>query len=106
MNSLKVQRCFNHAVREAAARCTVCGKFFCRECITEHGGKMTCGRCLSTAAAGPTGSGLMARLTPLLLFLSGLLLLWIAFFAAGEGLLAIPASFHEGTIWQKGGWRR
>jgi hypothetical protein len=28
------------------------------------------------------------------------LVAWYFFFLIGEGLLKIPASFHEGTLWQ------
>jgi hypothetical protein len=27
-------------------------------------------------------------------------LIWFFFFLIGRGLLAIPSSFHEGTIWK------
>jgi hypothetical protein len=43
---LKLQRCTNHAEREAAVRCPACHHHFCRECITEHHGKMLCVNCL------------------------------------------------------------
>ena len=40
------QRCFNHATREAVARCPECHHFFCRECITEHDDRVLCTGCL------------------------------------------------------------
>ncbi len=43
---LKLQRCTNHEEREAAVRCPLCRKHFCRECITEYHGKMLCVNCL------------------------------------------------------------
>jgi hypothetical protein len=30
----------------------------------------------------------------------GILLAWFFFFFIGEGLLKLPASFHEGTLWK------
>ena len=36
MSNLIHQRCSNHPGREAAVRCPECGRFFCRECVTEH----------------------------------------------------------------------
>ena len=32
MNDLLYQRCFNHVLREAVARCPECLRYFCREC--------------------------------------------------------------------------
>lgn len=100
MSSLKIQRCFNHAQREAVARCVSCGNFFCRECVSEHDGRMTCARCLTKPATG----GRKLRLGRLLFNVGqlaiGLMLLWFCFFMAGRGLLAIPSSFHEGTVWR------
>ena len=46
MQNLAHQRCFNHAVREAVARCPECGQCFCRECITEHDDRVVCAACL------------------------------------------------------------
>ena len=106
MTGLKVQRCFNHAGREAVARCTICGRFYCRECVAEHEGKMTCGRCLSAAGLKADNKRFMDRVVPAALMLSGFMVLWLLFFMAGQGLLAIPSSFHEGTVWKKGGKSR
>lgn len=106
MKGLQVQRCFNHSTREAVARCTVCGRFYCRECVTEHEGKMTCGRCLAAAALKADRKRMMDRLLPPALLLAGFMALWLLFFMAGQGLLAIPSSFHEGTIWNKGSHNR
>jgi hypothetical protein len=33
----------------------------------------------------------------------GLLAAWFFFYLIGEGLLAMPASFHERTLWDSGG---
>ena len=47
MNSpLASARCFKHLSREAVARCPECSKFYCRECVTEHEGRMMCRSCL------------------------------------------------------------
>ena len=99
MTRLAGTRCCNHPNREAAARCVKCGAFFCRECTTEHDGRMTCANCL---AAG-TGSIRAGRLRTLLLngtpLLAGFLLVWFLFFCFGKGLISLPTSFHEGTLW-------
>ena len=41
------QRCSNHALREAAVQCPSCKRFFCRECVTEHAGRMICVNCVA-----------------------------------------------------------
>jgi hypothetical protein len=98
---LSQQRCFNHARREAVARCLECRQFFCRECITEHDDRVVCAACLRKLAARRAGPrhGLAGffRLGQCLL---GMMALWFFFYLAGEGLLAIPSSFHEGTLWR------
>jgi hypothetical protein len=38
--------CFNHTDRLASARCLECRHSFCRECITEHKGRLICAVCL------------------------------------------------------------
>jgi len=99
------QRCFNHAAREAVARCPGCRQFFCRECITEYEDRVMCASCLRRLARVPPlkrrgwvnacafGRGLL-----------GLLAAWFFFHLAGESLLSLPTSFHEGTFWQVGRW--
>jgi len=46
MQDLTHQRCHHHQFREAAARCPECGRYFCRECITEHADRVLCASCL------------------------------------------------------------
>ena len=44
--------CFNHGDREGAARCAVCGKSVCEECvIRENGGNFCSAACRDKAAA-------------------------------------------------------
>lgn len=99
------ERCFNHARREAVARCPECGRFFCRECVTEHEGRVVCAACLArlTGAEEVRRSrwGTLARAIQCLV---GLLVLWVCFLLLGQGLLALPSSFHEGTVWQVDLW--
>ena len=101
MTSLTHQRCFNHSQREAAARCLGCRQFFCRECVTEHDDRVLCAACLEkltkpqlTQHRAFVGAVRFAQC------LFSLVLLWFFFYLAGEGLLAIPTSFHEGTLWR------
>jgi len=101
MPSLTEQRCFNHAQREAVARCLSCANFFCRECITEHEDRVICAACLQKLARVPLlkRRGFIGLLRACQ-FLAGLLAAWIFFYLIGESLLALPASFHEGTLWK------
>ncbi len=101
MNLISRQRCFNHVHREAVAVCLECDRYFCRECITEHYGKMICAPCLSlvTVQDGRISSG-GSLLPGSLLFLGAVFLLWSSFYALGQLLLTLPASFHEGTLWK------
>jgi hypothetical protein len=98
------QRCFNHAVREAVARCPSCKHFYCRECITEHEDRVICAACLRKLAPAPLlkrrGFALAFRFTQVF---TGLLIAWFFFYLIAEILLALPSSFHEGTLWQ-GNW--
>lgn len=102
--SLARTRCFHHPLREAAARCLACRRFYCRECVTEHEGRVLCAACLAARAErtrrqrGPLGW--LAAPCQLLL---GVLLLWLCFFALGQALGAIPSSFHEGEVWTRPG---
>lgn len=101
MQLLAHQRCFNHAQREAVARCLGCRNFFCRECITEHHERVLCAQCLAGLARIPLlkRAAFPIRLAQCLL---GIVLAWFCFYLIGESLLALPASFHEGTLWRAG----
>ena len=98
---LAYQRCAQHAEREAVARCPECRRFFCRECITEHDQRVLCAGCLKKLARPqllkrPAFAGLV-RVGQCAL---GLVLAWFFFYLIGEALLALPTSFHQGTLWQ------
>ncbi len=96
MQTLTKQRCYNHARREAAVRCPGCHKYFCRECVSEHEEQLLCILCLQKQRTSP--ATLKERLRPLrLLFRTALtfVLLWLAFYSLGKGLLLLPHAFHE-----------
>jgi len=101
MAELVQQRCFNHGFREAVARCPGCRRYFCRECVTEHGGRVMCAGCLrqadrpsSLARRGLAGVGWVAR------GLLGLVLSWCFFYLVGDILLSVPSAWHEGSVWR------
>jgi uncharacterized protein (DUF983 family) len=100
MQNLLHQRCFNHALREAVVRCPECGRFYCRECVTEHDDRMVCSACLKKLAHAPSARGpALSKIIRFAQCVAGLVIAWFFFFIIGEGLLKIPASFHEGTLW-------
>ncbi len=99
--SIAQERCFNHASREAVARCPECGRTFCRECISEHDDRVICAYCLRHLSKK---AGRRYRLVGLVRFvqiLMGVLLLWSSFYLLGKALLSIPSSFHELAIGQE-----
>jgi hypothetical protein len=106
-NLIHEQHCYHHADREAVVRCPACRRFYCRECVTEHDDRMLCSSCLAqlAAAASAKGRGRFRRLVVPLQGILGFMLLWYAFFLMGQVLLAIPHSFHEGTIWLTDWWK-
>jgi hypothetical protein len=105
MQDLIHQRCNNHMYREAVARCPECGRFFCRECITEHDDKVLCAACLRKRRK-PGGRRIHSYQWFFRLghFFAGLVLLYVIFYYVAQILLALPADFHDGTLWQKGWW--
>jgi hypothetical protein len=93
-------------LREAAARCPECGRFYCRECVTEHGGRVVCAACLKRLAAGRGGPRARLRtFTGLLRSGVAFFVLWFLFYLAGRALLLLPTSFHEGTLWRDLPWK-
>jgi hypothetical protein len=105
MHDLTHQRCWNHEFREAVARCPECRHYFCRECVTEHEDRVLCSACLGkllrAAKARPRPFDPLVRLFHLI---AGLMVLWLFFYYVGQVLVALPTSFHEGTLWQNGWW--
>jgi hypothetical protein len=99
---LREARCFNHAEREAAARCPPCGRYFCRECVTEHEDRVICAACLAGLAKKPApGRAVLAAAVRALQFLAALAALWLVFYAAGSALLNLPSAFHQGEAFQE-----
>ncbi len=99
MSLLAERRCFNHAHREAVAQCTQCGNFYCRECVTEHKGRMTCARCLTPRKEQPRKRRLLSGLTTALQLLVGIVIVWSTFYYLGKALLILPSHFHKATLW-------
>ena len=102
MNALVAQRCVYHSEREAVARCPECSRYFCRECISEHDDRVLCARCLAQrTAAKPARRSPLRPLLRGIAALFGILVAWWFFDLMGRGLMLLPASVHEGTIWEE-----
>jgi hypothetical protein len=101
MQDLVQQRCFNHAFREAVARCPQCRQYYCRECITEHDDRAICAACLKKLLQpSPVKRRRLVGFVRIAQCLLGILMAWLFFYWLGRGLLSLPTSFHEGTVWQ------
>jgi hypothetical protein len=94
MTPLIHQRCWNHGAREAVVRCPECARFYCRECVTEHRGRMMCASCVAAFAAVPVAprSNVMAWAA---FAVGGILLAWLIFYYLGAMLTRIPADFFD-----------
>lgn len=96
MSALIHQRCSNHPGREAAVRCPECGRFFCRECVTEHLGRMMCADCVARLALAGGRSESRASLVWLAMALGGVVFAWLIFYYLGMSLARIPSTFFGG----------
>lgn len=87
-------RCYNHAVREAAARCPQCTQFFCHECITEHDNQVICADCYAAKTAPREKSAGVPWFGSALAFGTGFWFIWFCVYTCGRLLLTIPSSWH------------
>ena len=99
---LTQQRCLNHDVREAVARCPECEFFYCRECITEHDDRVICAGCLRKLTVKQERRKLpLAALARLGAALVGLVTAWMLFYSLGSLISAIPTEFHNASLWEQ-----
>lgn len=99
MSSLARQRCLHHPQREAAARCPSCRRFYCRECVVDHSGRLLCTSCLAAETAGRRVHRAWWRIgARLVAAVAMLLVAWLFFYLATLGVLGLPAKFHEGRL--------
>jgi len=93
---LKHKRCFNHAEREAAARCPSCKHDFCRECITEHDGKMLCVNCLKkTSKKKKSQKKLIVPIIYTLMLIAALMMIFLCFIWLGRSIAYSEVSDHS-----------
>lgn len=101
MTDLVHQRCFNHGAREAVARCPECRHYYCRECITEHEGRVVCARCLEALVTASGARRIRRRhITAGAEWVVALAVAWVFFYLVGRLLLALPDTFHDGSLWR------
>ena len=93
MTALIHQRCWHHTDREAVVRCPECRRFYCRECVLEHHGRMICAACVHRVGE-VTAEGSRAALWGAF-GLCGFLLAWVVFYYLGIALARIPSDFFE-----------
>jgi len=87
------QRCWHHGDREAVVRCPECRRFYCRECVVEHQGRMMCAACVDR---GGEESGDRSRTAVWgVLGACGFLLAWVVFYYLGMALARVPSDFFE-----------
>ena len=99
---LAQSRCFQHVSREAVARCPQCERFYCRECVTEHEGRMICRTCLDALLQEQetSSAGLFKSLRGWLLAGAGYVFAVYVFYQIGRALLRIPSEFHSGVFFE------
>jgi len=84
------QRCWNHEAREAACRCPGCGRSYCRECVSEHEGRLLCAACLIAITAGRAPSrGRGWNLAPAAMIAAAILLAWLTYWVAGASVISV-----------------
>ena len=94
--TLSTQRCFNHESREAVCKCLSCSRFYCRECVVDHEGRLTCASCLKAAIAPRAATTMrLAGVRTAVLAITGFVLIWFSFYSMGRTLLLLPTSFEE-----------
>ncbi|HLJ48489.1 MAG TPA: hypothetical protein VKU01_20885 [Bryobacteraceae bacterium] len=91
-----------HPLREAVARCPECRNSFCRECVTEHEGRVVCAACLKRLVGAVPKQRRSARwVLASALPIAGGVIAWVFFYGIGRLLMLIPASVHDGSVWGK-----
>jgi len=97
--SIAAQRCFAHNERGASGRCPACIRFYCRECLTEHEGRVLCTRCLQalTKPGDVKSFSILRGITRGVAGLLGVAFAGAFFYLVGLLMARLPASFHDGS---------
>ena len=99
--ALAQQRCRNHISREAVCRCPSCGRFYCRECVTEHDERLTCSTCLRRMTPSGASSAHPARLKTAMLALLGFCAAWSVFYGGADWLASTASDWQDIQTWQE-----
>ena len=94
MSAILHQRCWHHASREAVVRCPECRRYYCRECVVEHLGRMICTDCIARSVA-EQAAGRFANLRWAGFAVGGFLLAWLIFYYLGVWLAHFPSEFFQ-----------
>jgi len=101
-STLSRTRCFHHPDREAVGRCPDCGHFFCRECLIEHDGRMTCTRCLAERTGEESSETRRFRISSVLMAglswtiaLMSFWVVWGFFYVMGRILIFLRHEWQE-----------
>jgi hypothetical protein len=98
--ALARQKCLNHPSREAAARCTVCLRYYCRECVVENDDRLICATCLvASRRAAPKNSTRFADLRLWVAAAAGFVVAWLFFYMLGLALMMLPSAGGAG-VWR------
>lgn len=96
--NLSRARCTNHDARQASGICPTCGRSFCRECLTEHDGRLSCASCLRRSAPVlKTGGAWKKKLGAPAMLIAALFLSWFLFYALGGSLENMTAPPPQGV---------
>ena len=77
-------------------RCPECHRYYCRECVIEHQGRMICGECVARTGVANSTPMALAPSALLVAAVGGLLLAWLVFYYLGAMLARIPSDFFGG----------
>lgn len=100
--TISLQQCLNHPGREAVALCPGCKRSYCRECITEHDGRVLCAACLAKLTRPKAkGSGRWKVALRVVPAVAGIVFAWMLFYLAGSFLASLPSDVHDGTVWER-----
>jgi len=89
--TLSRARCTNHESRQASGICPACQRPFCRECLTEHDGRLTCSACLRRVEPPVHASRALRSLTAPAMLIGALLACWLLFYTLGSSLEMMTA---------------
>src|SRR5687767_15848958 len=96
------QRCLNHPAREAVARCMVCTRYYCRECVVESDDRLVCATCLAASRKTKSQTGQRSVTFQLpIVAAAGFILVWAVFYVIGLALLMIPSG-SGAAVWGAG----